>query len=198
MTSRIIKANTPRVLGFAGILGGVAIAGAAATMPNPTLTPTDDVPEPGGAFGPVFLFGPIPLYDVLDPPEPGGAFGGLGGRSSGEGRAPSRRGSSGSEAAPARSPEPKAASAEFKSNLSMIGNYAGAGLCKEAADYARKCLDGIDDSITASDLLQCLEALGPCRGERRADELRKRACRLILERHPGSREARFAEMELEE
>ncbi len=72
MTSPIIGANAPRVLGFAGILGGVVIAGGAATMPKPTQTQIQDLPEPGGAFGPVFLFGPIPLYDVLDPPEPGG------------------------------------------------------------------------------------------------------------------------------
>lgn len=198
MKPRVTRAKTSGVLGFAGMLGGVVIVGAAATVPTPTSTPADDLPEPGGAFGPVFLFGPIPLYDVLDPPEPGGAFGQAGGRSSGKGGAPSRQGSSTPDAASPRSPEPKPASKAFRSNLSMIENYAGAGLCDPAADYARKCLDGLDDSVTAGDLYQCAQALEPCRGSARADDLRERACRLILERHPESREASLARLMLGE
>jgi hypothetical protein len=198
MISQITRANAPRVLGLAGILGGVVIAGGAATMPTPPPTQIEGLPEPEGAFGPVFLFGSIPLYDVLDPPEPGGAFGQAGVRSSREGRAPSRRGSTADDAASSRSPEPKSTSSAFNSNLSMIENYAQAGLCDRAADYARKCLDGFDDSITASQPLRCVEALGPCRDERRTDQLRKRACQLILERHPGSREAVLAIVELDE
>ncbi len=80
----------------------------------------------------------------------------------------------------------------------MLKNYAGAGLCELAADNAGKCLRGVDSSITAADLYQCVQALAACRGDVAADERRLQACRLIVERFPDSRESALAKLELGE
>ena len=199
MISRNTLSATPLVIGLAGLLaglsGGLAIAGAAVTTP----TAPDDLVDPGGAFGPIFLFGPVPLYDVLDLPEPGGAFGGSRGGAS---RAAAGRTSrdSGATRKPDRpsTAEPASFAKEFKSHLAMLKNYAGAGLCELAADNAGKCLRGVDGSITAADLYQCVQALAACRGDVAADERRLQACRLIVERFPDSRESALAKLELGE
>lgn len=196
--------------GQLGELGGVIfdpIMNANARMsgasdPDPREVVSGDLPGLNGGTGSVFLFGSAPLYDVSDPPEPGWRDGSRGGSNravAGSSRDSGARGS-GSTRKPGRpsTAEPASFAKEYKSHLAMLKNYAGAGLCELAADNAGKCLRGVDDSITAADIYQCVQALAACRGDVAADERRLQACRLIVERFSDSREATLARMELGE
>ncbi len=155
-------------------------------------TSADDLPEPGGAYGPLMFYGPIPLYDPANPPEPGGAFGGSGRESGGGGSSPSKG------KPPETRREPPSAARKFKSELAMVTNYSTSGLCLQAAKLSDRCLALVDESISSGDLLQLAQALDGCRFDDDGKAARNRVYRTILEKYPKSREASLARLELGE
>lgn len=201
--------TSPRVtksrVGFISARMPLAVLGSMLMSLSVSVT-ANDLPEPGGAYGPVFLFGPVPMYDMGNIPEPGGSFG-IRNQGSQGGRIEDRQIDSARQeadeeqlrrrrAAADAARSKNAAASDFKSNLSMIRNYASSGLCEKAVDHLRKCLAVVDDSTTAEDLYAVVYAMAKCQSDASAREMQLRVCRMIIERFPESQEAQLAGFEL--